>query len=195
MNHPWLFGMAHCPVWLSALPAAQHPTRPSPAPVRPCLSPGGQLGVCHAAMVGCGAVEMSVTVTVPFACLATPTWQGCMWHGRRLESMPKVPNPARPSFSPAVCRGLPGLQSARVCPNRAMSYCRVKAAFCTTQEIFAKTSRLTRRSFFPCSPNFSQVTDLCGPDARRRCSWSPDWWLASSDPSLDSFIFENHHPV
>jgi hypothetical protein len=114
---------------------------------------------------------------------------------RRLEPMPKVPNPARPLFSPVVSRGLPGLQSARVCPSRGMSYCRVKVVFCTTQEIFAKTPRLTRRSFFPCSPNFSQVPDLCGPDARRRCSCSPDWWLASSDPSLASFIFQNHHPV
>jgi hypothetical protein len=49
---------------------------------RQCV-PGvnSQLGVCHAAMVGCGAVEMSVTATVPFACWPTPTRQGCMQMG------------------------------------------------------------------------------------------------------------------
>lgn len=126
-----LFGMAHSP--RMGVRLACHPTptrRPSSAPVRPC--PCGQLGVCHAACrhgwLWGGGDEMSVTVTVPFACLATPIPAG-------LQPMPKVPNPARPLFSPVVCRA----SSARVCPSRAMSDCRVKVVFCTTQEIFAKT--------------------------------------------------------
>jgi hypothetical protein len=57
-----------------------------PLDYRQCVPPCGEqatwcLSCRHAAMVGCGAVEMSVTVTVPFACVPTPTRQGCMQRG------------------------------------------------------------------------------------------------------------------